>query len=105
MVTIDLNTINFEPAPVGFDQSGTLFNTLIADLDDGRQIIIAHDLNSHKSSIALGETATGPWSDSSSTQDWPALDRAFGRKQWQEFVAKHQQQAQEELEADLDDEE
>lgn len=100
MTTIDLNAIDFQPAPHGFDQSGTMMNLVIADLEDGRQIIAGYDLNARQASIALGETSTGPWADSITTQDWPKLDAAFGRAQWQEFLKDITEETEAELEDD-----
>ncbi|QMV84082.1 hypothetical protein HW450_06705 [Corynebacterium hindlerae] len=94
---IDLNTITFTPAPHGFDQSGSMMGLIVADLEDGRQIIAGYDINSGKASIALGDTSTGPWADSITTKDWPALDAAFGRAQWQEFLADLTEEAEAEL--------
>ena len=83
-------------------RAGTLYAIQLADLD-GIQLIIGHDIDARKSSIAA--EVEGHWYDTSSTQDWPVFDRLFGRKAWQAFVAEHTAQAIAEIEADLDGEE
>ena len=100
--TADITTIDWEDAPAGFDQSGSLYAIQLADID-GIQLIIGHDIDSRKSSIAA--EVEGHWYDTSSTQDWPVFDRLFGRKAWQDFVAEHAEQAIAEIDADIDDEE
>lgn len=99
--TTDITTITWEAAHECFDRTGTLYNTQLADLD-GIQLIIGHDIDAHKSSLAA--EAEGHWYDTSSTQDWPVFDHLFGRKAWQAFVAEHTAQAIAEIDADLDDE-
>lgn len=98
--TADIDTIDWEEAPAGFDQSGTLYAIQVADLD-GTQLILGHDIDAHKSSIAA--EVAGRWYDTASTQDWPVFDRLFGRDAWQELVTDHQEDALAEL-ADDDDE-
>ena len=100
--TTDITTITWEEAPEGFDRTGSLYNTQLAEID-GIQLIIGHDIDTRKSSIAA--EVEGHWYDTSSTQDWPVFDHIFGRKAWQSFVAEHTAQAIAEIEADLDDEE
>lgn len=97
MTKINLSTLAFEDAPTGFDQTGTLFNTRIAELNNGHQVIVAYDLYSKHSSLSLEGPIKGNWADSCDTQDWPALDKAFGRKEWQAFIAEHQAEAEAEL--------
>lgn len=101
MATYNIDSLPFEDAPVTFDHTGTLYNTLIADIDDnGAQAIIAFDLNSQKSSIAFRADWNANWADSTSTQDWPVLDKAFGRDTWKTLVAEHEIEALEELNED-----
>ena len=101
LTRINIDAIDWEDAPAGFDQSGTLYAIQLADLD-GIQLIIGHDIDTRKSSIAA--EVEGHWYDTSSTQDWPVFDHIFGRKAWQSFVAEHAEQAIAEIDADLDDE-
>ncbi|ASE56601.1 hypothetical protein CEQ06_06245 [Corynebacterium jeikeium] len=70
------------------------YNTMTVDLDDDRTAIISYDTNTHKSTLAIGSYATGKWHDSADTQDWPALDREFGRKQWQAYIRDHEMESQ-----------
>lgn len=100
--TADITTITWEEAPAGFDYTGTLYDIQLAEID-GIQLIIGHDIDSHKSSIAA--EVDQHWYDTDSTKDWPVFDHIFGRKAWQAFVAEHAEQAIAEIEADLDDEE
>lgn len=101
MPTYDANYIPFRDAPANFDYTGTLYNTLIADLDDnGAQAILAFDLTSQHSSIAFRSDWNANWADSSSAQDWPVLDKAFGRDTWKTLVAEHEIEALEEIAED-----
>lgn len=97
----DITTIDWEDAPTGFDRSDTLYNIRLADLD-GIQLILGHDIDAHKSSLAA--EVAGRWYDTSSTQDWPIFDHLFGRDAWQELVVDHQEDALAELADDEDEE-
>lgn len=100
----DINEIDWEAAPTSFDQSGTLYNIQLANIDeetDEPQLILAHDINSGNSSIAA--KVNGHWFDTSTTQDWGVFDRLFGRKEWQALVAEHQAEAIAEIDADDED--
>ena len=99
--TADITTITWEDAPTGFDRSGTLYNTQLADLD-GIQLILGHDIDAHKSSLTA--EVAGHWYDTRSTQDWSVFDYLFGRDAWQELVADHQRDALAELADDEDEE-
>ena len=99
--TADITTITWEEAPTGFDRTGTLYNTQLSEID-GIQLILAHDIDTHKSSLAA--EVAGRWYDTASTQDWPVFDALFGRKAWQELVADHQRDALTELADDEDEE-
>ena len=100
------STIDLTAAPAGYDQTHTLFNVQIgtANADAGDSfgtgiegdIILAHDIDSQKSSLAYHDGTM--WADSISTQDWPILDRVFGRENWQSIVAEHQDESLAELE-------
>lgn len=87
---LDINELSFVSEPVNFDQTGTLYNIKIHDVER-TDMIIVYDLNSHKSSIAV--LVDDVWRDSSSTSDWPHLDNLFGRSQWQQFVRDHQEES------------
>lgn len=100
MNTIDINTLDFTNAPAGFDRTDSLMNILIADIDDDKQAIIGFDIDTQKSSIAVGNPTTGQWADSADPQDWPALDRLFGRKNWQSFLRDHEQESRDMLTED-----
>lgn len=100
MNTIDINTLDFTNAPAGFDRTDSLMNILIADIDDDKKAIIGFDIDTQKSSIAVGNPTTGKWADSADPQDWPALDRLFGRKNWQSFLRNHEQESRDMLNAD-----
>lgn len=64
MNTIDINTLDFTNAPAGFDRTDSLMNILIADIDDDKKAIIGFDIDTQKSSIAVGNPTTGKWADS-----------------------------------------
>lgn len=85
--------INFSPAPVGFDYTGTLDNILIGEVD-GCQVILAYDLNRHESGLVA--KIDGVWYGSDVPQEWPKLDELIGRKTWQEIVARHQEEWEDE---------
>ena len=70
------------------------YNTMTVELDDDLTAIISYDTNTHKSTLAIGSYATGKWHDSANTRDWPALDREFGRKQWQAYIRDHEMESQ-----------
>lgn len=82
---------------------GTDFNGQVADLDDDRIAIIDYSLNAHSSSLVIGSYTTRKWYSSADTQDWPALDREFGRKNWQAFLRDHEQESRDMLAEDEDD--
>lgn len=98
---ITLDDIEWKPAPSSYDHSGRLFHILLAQIDeetDEPQLILAHDIDSGKSSLAA--TPNGrDWFDSAHSQDWGALDRMFGREEWQALVAEHQEEAIAELDS------
>lgn len=98
----DITTIDWEDAPDGFDRTGSLYDIQLAEID-GIQLILGHDIDSRKSSIAA--EVAGHWYDTQTTQDWPVFDHLFGRDAWQAFVAEHAEQAIAEIDADLDDDE
>lgn len=93
---MNIHTLDFQDAPAGFDQSETLYNCQIADLGNGRQAIIGLDIDTQKASLAINTEDDG-WAESSDTNDWPHLDRAFGRKEWQIFLAEWQAGAIEDM--------
>lgn len=95
---INLNAIDFQDAPAGFALDG-LYGTQIADLEDGGQIIVALDVDTQEASLAYNP-GKDAWHDSIATQDWGALDRAFGRSEWQAFLAEWEEQALADLEED-----
>lgn len=70
------------------------YNTMTANLDSGLVAIISYDTNTHKSSLTVGNPATRKWHNSTDTQNWPALDREFGRKQWQAYIRDHEMESQ-----------
>lgn len=83
---LNLNTITFEPAPANY--SANTYNTQLFFEGDNTTptIIIGLDLDSDRAGLDLN--LDGKWFSSDSTQDWPALDRTFGRKNWQAFLAQ-----------------
>lgn len=97
----NIDSIDWEDAPTGFDQSGTFYAIQVADLD-GIRLILGHDIDAHKSSLAA--EVAGRWYDTRSTRDWPVFDHLFGRNAWQELVADHQEDALTELADDEDEE-
>lgn len=80
---------------------GTDFNGQVADLDDDRIAIIDHDPDTKKSTLVIvDQTPTGSAASSADTQDWPALDREFGRENWQAFLRDHEQESRDMLAED-----
>ena len=100
----ELYTINFEEAPSGFDQLGTLYSPQIAVLDDGLdgdffshpQIIVGLSVDTGKASLAV-EQGDGMWADSSIPSDWGVLDELWGRDNWVTWLAEWESKKKEEL--------
>lgn len=72
---VDLDALQFMPAPTSFDQSGTLTRCEIALLPDGRQLIAS---DSKVGAALTLETYGGRWISSSDHLDWPELSRRLG---------------------------
>lgn len=80
---------------------GTDFNGQVADLDDERIAIIDYSLDSRSSSLVIiDQSPTGSAASSTDTQDWPVLDREFGRENWQAFLRDHEQESRDMFNAD-----
>lgn len=94
-MAINIFNVEWEKAPYGFDQSGTLFGTQLANFDDV-ELIIGLDVDKGKASIAMTVDGRG-WYDTSSTKDWPEFDKLYGRENWQKFLSEWEQDALEEL--------
>ena len=97
-MTTNLYTLDWNEPTTSF---GTDFNGQVAELDDDRIAIIDYSLDSKKSSLVIvDQTPTGSAASSADTQDWPALDREFGRENWQAFLRDHEQESRDILNAD-----
>lgn len=91
-MTTDIYTLDWVEPTRAF---GTDFNGQVAGLDDDRIAIIDHDPDTKKSTLAIvDQSPTGSAASSADTQDWPALDREFGRKQWQAYIRDHEMESQ-----------
>ena len=99
MTTVNLNTVTWEDAPLGYDQSGTLYNIKLATIG-GYETILALDLNTHKASMTMA-TDHGPWAHTTTTQDWPVFDRVFDRAHWQSWLAEWETETAALLKEDL----
>lgn len=96
---INLNTISFEEAPTSWN----IDFGKVADIEhDGEQIKIIVDVNLDNNCKAdmFVDTLAGN-AHSSDTKDWGTLDRLFGRKQWQEFLADYADEIRAEI--DIED--
>lgn len=107
MTTIDITNLNLEPAPRGFSAGynckiANIFTGEMTGFRDHGDFIIDYNLDHHYASIAL--CIDGTWYDSTSTQDWPAFDEAFGRAEWQKFLDDFEEECHDELADDEDDE-
>lgn len=81
---------------------GADFNAQVADLDTDRIAIIDHNQDTKKSSLVIvDQSPTGSAASSADPQDWPVLDREFGRESWQAFVRDHEQGSIDMIAADL----
>lgn len=105
MSTVDINNLNLEPAPTSFDldyngQITNIFTGEMTGFGDHGDFIIDYNLEQHRAVIALN--VKGTWYHTFSTQDWPAFDEAFGRAEWQKFLADFKQECRDEL-AELED--
>ena len=99
-MTINLNTVTWEDAPQGFDQSGTLYNTKLASLSSfdgffardigGFDTILALNTRTLRASMAVGvgEPVSNSWAESHVCHSWELFDHWFGRAHWQSWLAE-----------------
>lgn len=108
MTLINLNTAEWDDSPKAWD---LMFGktALLEGLDnsEGYNAILDFDGDlDGKAGLAI--RANNPdgsgWADSSRTSDWPFLDRAFGRENWQQFLEEYAAECRAELSEDEDDE-
>ena len=100
----ELHTIKFEEAPSGYTQSGTLYGTQIAVLDDdldgdlfsSPQIIVGLNVDTGKASLAVDQ-GDGMWVDSSIPSDLEVLDELWGHENWVTWLTEWESEKKEEL--------
>ena len=97
-MTVNIQSLDWDTGH--FDVRHADFGGKAADLDDNTVAIIDHNVDTSTSDLAVGTPETNTWFHSSDPQDWPELDRWFGREEWQEFVQNHQDNCREELLSD-----
>ena len=95
MSIINLDTLNWESTPAEWGLTfGETANLPGSDQRGGNDMILDFDLDgTRKARLAIDPTLVSMKTPqgmafSDDTAHWPVLDRAFGRKQWQDFLSR-----------------